>query len=198
MRRQKTPIPATEQAWTLAKCGFYVPFMNTMTIADLVGAPRGIPRDALVRIDTPNGPKHCGWGMATRVAGREGKMVRHVNQRNEVIHCGYSHRKHAQCRTSPNCRRPRRGRCPTARFQFHPTRTSSQFRSNCRQRVPCQTLRRTRRCRRCGYEPGPSRASDTPLPRVDPFSWRAARLRGTGEGRASHGNAETGRCCAGG
>ena len=53
--------------------------MNTMTIADLAGALRGIPRDALVLIDTPNGPKRVRLVVATRVAGREGKMVQHVN-----------------------------------------------------------------------------------------------------------------------
>ena len=48
-----------------------------MTIADLANALRGIPRDALVLIDTPDGPKRLRMVVGTRVGECEGKMVRH-------------------------------------------------------------------------------------------------------------------------
>ena len=48
-----------------------------MTIADLANALRGIPRDALVLIDTPDGPKRLRMVAGTRVGEREVKMVRH-------------------------------------------------------------------------------------------------------------------------
>ncbi len=49
-----------------------------MTIADLANALRGIPRDALVLIDTPDGPKRLRMVAGTYVGEREGKMVRHA------------------------------------------------------------------------------------------------------------------------
>ncbi len=51
--------------------------MDEMTIADLANALRGIPRDSLVLIDTPGGPKRLRMVTGTYVAEHEGKMVRH-------------------------------------------------------------------------------------------------------------------------
>ena len=48
-----------------------------MTVAALANALRGIPRDALVLIDTPDGPKRLRMMVGTRVGEREGKMVWH-------------------------------------------------------------------------------------------------------------------------
>lgn len=44
--------------------------MDEMTIADLANALRGIPRDALVLIDTPDGPKRLRTVEGTRVGER--------------------------------------------------------------------------------------------------------------------------------
>ncbi len=51
--------------------------MDEMTIADLANALRGIPRDALVLIDTPDGPKRLRMVVGTHVAERDGKIVPH-------------------------------------------------------------------------------------------------------------------------
>ena len=47
-----------------------------MTIADLANALRGIPRDALVLIDTPDGLKRLRMVAGSYVGEQEGKMVR--------------------------------------------------------------------------------------------------------------------------
>ena len=52
--------------------------MDEMTIADLAGALKGIPRDALVLIDTPTGPKRLRMVTTTRVAERNGEVVEHA------------------------------------------------------------------------------------------------------------------------
>lgn len=52
--------------------------MDEMTIADLANALRGIPCDALVLIDTPDGLKRLCMVAGTRVAEREGRIVQHV------------------------------------------------------------------------------------------------------------------------
>ncbi len=57
-----------------------------MTIADLANALRGIPRDALVLIDTPDGLKRLRMVVGTRVGKREGRILRHVEfERYAVI-----------------------------------------------------------------------------------------------------------------
>ncbi len=52
--------------------------MDEMTIADLAGALRGIPRNAVILIDTPSGPKRLRMVMPTRVAERDGNLVQHA------------------------------------------------------------------------------------------------------------------------
>ncbi len=46
-----------------------------MTIADLAGALQGIPRNAVILIDTPSGPKRLRMVVPTRVAERDGNLV---------------------------------------------------------------------------------------------------------------------------
>ena len=47
-----------------------------MTVAALANALRGILRDALVLIDTPDGPKRLRMVAGSYVGEREGRMVR--------------------------------------------------------------------------------------------------------------------------
>jgi len=55
----------------------YVLYVDEMTIADLANALRGIPRDALALIDTPDGLKRLRMVVGTRVGEREGRILRH-------------------------------------------------------------------------------------------------------------------------
>ena len=60
--------------------------MDEMTIADLANALRGIPRDSLLLIDTPNGLKRLQMVERARVGVREGRIVRHIEfERGAVI-----------------------------------------------------------------------------------------------------------------
>ncbi len=59
--------------------------MDEMTIADLANALRGIPRDALVLIDTPDGPRRLCMVAGSHVADREGRMVRHSQSERYAV-----------------------------------------------------------------------------------------------------------------
>ena len=52
----------------------------------MANALRGIPRDSLVLIDTPDGPKRLQVVERARVGERQGRIVRHVEfERGAVI-----------------------------------------------------------------------------------------------------------------
>ena len=53
--------------------------MEEMTIADLAGALKGIPRDAVILIETPQGVKRLRMIRGTRIAIRDGKIEQHDN-----------------------------------------------------------------------------------------------------------------------
>ena len=56
-----------------------------MTIADLANALRGISRDALVLIDTPDGPKRLRMVAGSYVGEREGGMERRAQSERYAI-----------------------------------------------------------------------------------------------------------------
>jgi len=59
--------------------------MDDMTIVDLANALRGIPRDALVLIDTPDGPKRLRMVAGSYIGERKGGMERRAQSERYAV-----------------------------------------------------------------------------------------------------------------
>ena len=60
--------------------------MKDITIADLTNALRGIPRDAVILIDTPDGPQRLQMIQPTRMAARGTALEPHpAGERYAII-----------------------------------------------------------------------------------------------------------------